>query len=191
MKKIALTLLLAVALVSPTSAHERGCKDPQKGAPLNCVKHAFNNHDGKFSAMMLPIHAHQLKEFSKASDEMLAFEAVTQAKRGDHVIMMPLYSGITLDAENNVNITYDVKVFTPDGTIYSGADIKDLVSTQQKLIRPDSIPINPYHIFHSRDYAVLRFESKDQLGRYNIQAEIRDNIGKRAVKITADIELTE
>lgn len=145
---------------------------------------SFPDCAGDFCAMLALISEDNLKEFDKPSDQGMYLTQLDEVKPGDHVAIKITFAGMDLADDLSADVTYDLKVVAPDGTLYSGSDQKDLEALKRKL------PLR-FSIFDNQAFIMIRFEPKDVRGTYKVFALVKDNIGKRSIALSRDIKLTD
>ncbi len=155
-----------------------GCKKPETHLA------EYSRKDGNFSAILMPIAEKDITEFEKSSNEIPHLNFKARAVRGDKIALKIVFSGMGLTDDMHGNVTFDLKVLAPDGSVYPGADVKDVSALEGKVLAP-------LNVYSSPATMVLRFEPQDQLGIYNVTTTVRDNIAKREVFLKHDIELVE
>ena len=112
------------------------------------------------------------------------FKEVSKAKRGDVLAIKIVFAGMDLTEDLNADVTYDLKILRPDGKIYDRTDLKNMEVLKTKL------PTR-FRVFDNRSFLKLRFEPQDKLGKYKIIAALHDNVGKKTIPLTTEIELAE
>ncbi len=144
----------------------------------------FPNKDGDFSAMMVLTDEKALSEYAKPSNEGLHFKEMTTAKHGDSVVIKIVFAGMELTNDLRADVTFDLKTLGPDGKIYDNTDLRNVEALKMK------VPMR-FRIFDNSTVEGIRFDPQDKLGKYKIIAEIRDNVGKKKLLLTKEIELTQ
>ncbi len=144
----------------------------------------YSSKDGNFSAILMPIAEKDTAEFEKPSNEVPHLNFKARAVRGDKIALKIVFSGMELNDDMHGNVTFDLKVLAPDGSVYPGADVKDVPALEGKVLAPSNVYSSPATM-------LLRFEPQDQLGIYKVTTTVRDNIAKREVFLKHDIELVE
>ncbi len=90
------------------------------------------------------------------------------ASRGVPIYTMVVFAGAGLRSDGTADVTYDVIVRKPDGSIY-GQD-KDLIGVKER--------IDPDGLYLVRDYFAVRIEPNDPAGEYTVEISVRDNVKK-------------
>lgn len=144
----------------------------------------FPAQHGDFSAMLLITDEKQLEEFKKPSSQGMHFNEMKTAKRGDIAAVKIVFAGMELSNDLQANVDFDLKVLAPDGSVYDKVDLKKLEALKKK------VPVR-FRVYDNSAFLKIRFEPKDMAGKYTIIAEIRDNVGKKHIPLTGEIELTE
>ena len=145
---------------------------------------SFPNCAGEFCSMLALISEENLKEFEKPSDQAVILTQLHKARPGDHVVVKLTFAGMELADDLTADVTYDLKIVAPDGSLYDNAEHKDLEALKRK------IPLR-FSIFDNRAMIMIRFEPKDARGTYKVFAVIKDNIGHRTIALSDQIELTD
>ena len=149
---------------------------------INSGRNQFGSQSGEFSAKLVVIDQDNVEEFEKPSFSPPVLAPVSSAKIGDIVAVKLLFTGLGLSESLHSNVTFDLKVVAPDGSIYSGADFKNLKALEGRT------PVR-FNIFNNQTTPMLRFEPKDQPGDYKISAVVYDNIGNQAVELNEIIRV--
>jgi hypothetical protein len=147
------------------------------------IRH-FPNQVGDFSAALVIIGEKELAEYGKPSNETLYLNEVLKAKRGDILAIKIAYSGMDLTESLMADVTFDLKILAPDGTIYDNTDLKDMEALKIKTPRR-------FAAFHNRTFLKIRFEPHDKLGKYRIISEVHDNIGKKKILLSKEVDLLQ
>jgi len=103
------------------------------------------------------------------------FKPVSVARRGVPVCTVLIFVGAGLKSDGKADVTFDVVVRKPDGSIY-GKD-KDMVGAQ------DQIDPAPRALQLARDYMGIRIEPKDPAGIYTVEVLVRDNVKKVELRL--------
>jgi len=144
----------------------------------------FPNRDGEFQAMLVVIDEKALAEFEKPSNQGMNFTAASKIKLGDTIAIKIVFAGMQLADDLMANVTFDMKIVEPDGTVDPKGDVKNLQALQARM------PMR-FRVFDNRSFVKLHFDPASKLGKYKIVAEVRDNIGARKVALEQVVELTE
>ena len=80
-----------------------------------------------------------------------------------------LFSNPGLNKKGRCDVVYDVAVKTPDGNLYQNADFKDLPVCQ------DRTPPR-YRLLKSKHVLGVRIEETDPLGKYEVDAVVRNKV---------------
>lgn len=144
---------------------------------------AFPDQNGPLSAMLVVIPGSQLPEFDKPQDQPLHITPLHKATVGDEVAAKVLFGGPQRDGDGNVDVSYDLKVLAPDGTLYDNTDEHGLEALKANVGAGD-------FVFDNRRVVVgVRFEDKDPAGVYTFVAVLHDNIAKRDIALKTQVEL--
>ena len=143
---------------------------------------SYEGRDGNFTAILMPIDVKDVVEFDKPSNQGPKLVLKNQAIVGDKVALKIVFMGMELTKDMQGDVSYDLVVLAPDGSIYPGTDIKNISALEGKVS-------TPHNVFNSPATMVLNFEPEDQIGTYKVTTTVKDNIGKRQVLLEHDIEL--
>lgn len=157
---------------------------PEKPAAIEYdPKSGFPDHNGSFSAMVIVIPQQQLAEFDKADGGARQISRVNRAEPGAQLAIKLVFTGLSVDSNGNGEVTYDLKVLTPDGQIYAASDYRHLAAVRG--------PVGDGHrVFDNRTKVVLMsFDPQDKPGIYTIKAVARDEVAEREVPLVTTIEL--
>jgi len=154
-------------------------------AKVEAERVAMPDCDGDFCAMLTLVTEENLKELDKPYDQGPVLNELHEAKTGDHVAVTIIFAGMGLGDDLSADVTYDLKTIRPDGTIYDGAEHKDLVALKSKIPQR-------FAVFDNRPMLLMiRFEPQDPRGTYRIEALVKDNIGGKKVKLVKEITLKD
>ena len=157
---------------------------PEKpGAMEYDPKTGFPDHNGGFSAMVIVIPQAQLAEFDKADGGARQISRVNRAEPGAQLAIKLVFTGLGADSNGTGEVTYDLKVLTPDGQVYAGSDYSHLAAVRG--------PVGDgRRVFDNRTKVVLMsFDPQDKPGVYTIKAVARDEVAEREVPLVTTIEL--
>lgn len=146
-------------------------------------KTGFPDHNGNFSAMVIVIPQQQLAEFDKSDGGARQISRVNRAEPGAQLAIKLVFTGLSADSNGNGEVTYDLKVLTPDGQVYAASDYRHLAGVRG--------PVGDgRRVFDNRTKVVLMsFEPQDKPGVYTIKAVARDEVAEREVPLVTTIEL--
>jgi hypothetical protein len=144
------------------------------------------DHDGDFSGqiatVMLP---DATRTNADAISSRLSVDSGPQtARRGDTVGVTVLFSGMALADDLSADVSYDIKVTAPDGTIDDHSSKTDVRALKEK------IPTR-FNVLDSRSTLSIHFEPDDKSGPYRIDVLLKDNIGGHKVALSKSIELLD
>ena len=157
---------------------------PEKpGAVEYDPKTGFPDHNGGFSAMVIVIPQSQLTEFDKVDGGARQISRVARAEPGAQLAIKLVFTGLSADSSGTGEVTYDLKVLTPDGQIYAASDYSHLAAVRG--------PVGDgKRVFDNRTKVVLMsFDPQDKPGIYTIKAVARDEVAHLEVPLTTTIEL--
>ena len=150
--------------------------DPAKG---------FADHNGPFSAMLVVIPRGELKEFDQPAGAPRHLDRVARAEPGAQLAVKIVFVGVKPDWNGNANVTYDLQVIAPNGSVYGHSDYKNLVALQSRIVTSE----DPGMYDNRPKVVVMQFEPQDQVGVYRIRAVLHDNVAKLDVPLEAGVEL--
>lgn len=145
---------------------------------------SYEGRDGNFTAILMPIDEKDVVEFDKPSNQGPKLVFKNQAVPGDKIALKIVFMGMELTENMHGNVSYDLVVLAPDGSIYPGTDIKNISALEGKVS-------TPHNVFNSPATMVLHFEPEDQIGTYKVSTTVKDNIGNRKVLLKHNIELQQ
>ncbi len=154
-----------------------------KKALLSAVVNEFNKrkenfryevYDGEFSAKITPVDSNLLEEIKKPSNIAPHVKTKFTAKRGEDVLFHILLCGMQLDDSYRANVTFDIKVLKPDGTIYFAEDNLDGLKRQ--------LPLR-FSNFTTEYISGVNFDPSDPSGIYIIKAKVIDHVAQKQVFI--------
>ncbi len=157
---------------------------PDKPAAIEYdPKTGFPDHNGGFSAMVIVIPQQQLGEFEKTDGGSRQISRVSRAEVGAQLAIKLVFTGLDADSNGNGEVTYDLKVLTPDGQIYAGSDYSHLAALRG--------PVGDgRRVYDNRTKVVLMsFDPQDKPGIYTVKAVARDEVSEREVPLATTIEL--
>lgn len=185
MQKAFTTVLLAAGLCLMAEPCSGGVTlmPERPGAIEYDPKTGFPDHNGNFSAMVIVIPQSQLAEFDKADGGTRQISRVNRAEPGAQLAIKLVFTGLSADSSGTGEVTYDLKVLTPDGQIYAASDYSHLAAVRG--------PVGDgRRVFDNRTKVVLMsFDPQDRPGVYTIKAVARDEVAKREVPLVTTVEL--
>ncbi len=177
-------------LVNRTLARETNARTGQVKSTLEKIAEdirtkvtPFPNKDGSFSATLIPTSVENVKAFETPGAENMQITEKTQVKPGDPVALIIVFSGMELDKDLNADVTYDMNVLGPDGKPYDNFAEKNLEALKTRLP-------SRFRVFHNGYYPVVKFADKDTPGKYTVKVSVRDNVSKKVLTWSKEIELT-
>ncbi|MDV6332839.1 hypothetical protein [Asticcacaulis sp. 201] len=143
----------------------------------------FPDRNGRFSAMLVVVPQQELSQFAKPSGEGRQLSRVNRAEPGAVLAIKVLYTGLAADKNGNGEVTYDVQVYQPDGTLYASSDYRHLAGSRGPIGDGQAV-------YDNREKVVLiQFEPQDKPGIYTIKATARDEVAQIAVPLQTQVEL--
>jgi hypothetical protein len=95
---------------------------------------------------------------------------VTIVPRGENIYTAIIFYGISHDGADLSNVSYDITVHRPDGSIYS--QYKNLIGWQGLA------PQQPQSLELGRDHIEVNIAESDPAGLYTVDALVRDNVSR-------------
>ncbi len=162
------------ALVANTTTTTK--YDPAKG---------FADHNGALSAMLVVIPKGELQEFDQPAGAPRHLDRVARAEPGAQLAVKIVFVGVKPDWNGNANVTYDLQVIAPNGSVYDRSEYKNLVALQSRIVTAE----DPGMYDNRPKVVFMQFEPQDQVGVYKIRAVLHDNVAKLDVPLEAGVEL--
>lgn len=153
----------------------------QMAARNDASKKGFPDKDGEFSAMLAITEEQALAEFEKPSSQTPVLREKLKVQIGDVIVIKVLFAGIQLTDDLRGDVTFDMKIIEPDGTVKE-AGMKDLEGFRGK------VPTR-FRVFNNLGFIKLKFDSSDRPGKVRVLAEVRDNVGSKKVQLEKQIEV--
>ncbi len=140
------------------------------------------DRDGDFSGAIAML---KLPDAGAGAREAQALTGATpQARRGDTVGVTVLFSGMGLKEDLSADVSYDIKVTGPDGSV-------DPRSAQQGVTALKDKVGGRFNLVDSRSTLSIHFEADDKPGPYRVEVLLKDNVGGRQVTLIRSIELLD
>ena len=100
----------------------------------------------------------------------------------------PLFSAILfvdpgIDSKGSVDVTYDIVIRKPDGSIYG--EQKDFVGLKGKYVAP------AHSLQLAKERMGIRIDSQDPSGTYTVEVMVRDHIKKVELPLKAAFEVAK
>ena len=162
------------ALVANTTTTTK--YDPAKG---------FADHNGALSAMLVVIPKGELQEFDQPAGAPRHLDRVARAEPGAQLAVKIVFVGVKPDWNGNANVTYDLQVIAPNGSVYDRSEYKNLVALQSRIVTAE----DPGMYDNRPKVVLIQFEPQDEVGVYKIRAVLHDNVAKLDVPLEAGVEL--
>ena len=159
------------------------------GASANFAQaHETHTHekqvDKAFWADLLVIKESDVPAFENLGEAGPDILVLDTAKRGDVIALKLIFTGMTLRPDRTADVSFDISITRPDGTLYGGAAHKGVPALDQPVFERD-------RIFNSGATLVIGFESDDPLGDYEINMTVHDLVGGHQIVLNEDIKLVE
>lgn len=141
----------------------------------------FEAHEGDFSAGLHVVDPKVMEELKKPSYEGLRVKLVEEAKREDNVTLHLIFSGMALSPTLDSDVSYGMKVFSPDGALY----FEDKLTASKRRLP------NRFNVFTATDIVGIEFENSDLFGVYKIEVAITDNISGKTLNLKKTVKLID
>lgn len=145
----------------------------------------WQKSNGDFGAILLitnkPNEFFENWEKPPSPDYKPQMATVSEARRGDVVMAIVLFSGCAPNKEGNCSSQVGFKVINPDGSIYADHAGGELWSNKP------AIPVGNLQVSVSN--LGFEIEPHDQLGEYLIQASVKDLAANKEVFLTQKIAI--
>ncbi len=176
-------LVLAAGIVSGSALADTPALVANSPATTNYdSSQGFPDHDGPFSAMLVVIPKSEMAEFEQPGGAR-HLDRVARAEPGADLALKLLFTGMAGDWNGFGNVTYDLQVYKPDGSLYGASDYRNLDALHGKVGSGKGV-------FDNRGKVVLlTFDPTDPPGPYTIKAVIHDHAGAHNVALQAVVEL--
>lgn len=171
LRRFVLAVLLGFGLMGQVQAQE---------APIQRAS-GFPDADGPFSAALVVVDEAGQAAFNAPSEQGLRLTAVSEVAVDQPVYVKVLFTGMALNDGFGL-VTYDIRILSPDGSVYSKTDHKGLTAFRGATTRPEQI-------FNNSATVGIRFEDKDVAGPYRIEVTVHDVNGNRNVPLATTLRL--
>ncbi len=104
---------------------------------------------------------------------------VKTVAKGEVFRILPIFNNYGTTSNNEINITYDLEILKPDGSLYES--IQSVNGYKGKSTGPHLIP--------ALDLICVSFDPEDPYGEYTINIKAYDNVKKQNQKKTKKIKL--
>jgi len=174
MKNLALTFLLCCAPIFTASV----CQAQE----IPGLEH--HHTESQFRAKLVVVDEVTPDELEKPSNEVPHNREVGTAKIGDVVALELIFTGMDLRENGTAEVTFDIAVTQPDGTLYGGSAHENITALKQEIFERE-------RIFTSDATLVIGFEPEDPLGVYEIKMTVKDVVGGHQLILEETLTLVE
>lgn len=108
-------------------------------------------------------------------------QRVFEARRGGIVAAMILFARCAPDASGNCRSVVDFRVLRPNGSVYA----------EHRAPLWEGPPPSPAALQLGISHMMFEVELTDPLGRYRIEAVVRDQVAKRSVSLLEELVVLE
>jgi hypothetical protein len=141
----------------------------------------FPDHDGTFGATLAAISPDYGEEWNKKSDTTsVQINGKHSLKKGDVTELAVFFIGMDLKDDLTANVTYDIKIIKPDGSIAS--EDTNLTALNAK------IP-TPFAVYRPNEAIKYAYGNNDVAGTYTVQATIHDNVSGKSLNLETEFDL--
>ena len=169
------------AATTPASAPQASPGATATPDPMDNVHHVrqlvrdvMTNSDnikskGDFGAQLWLVQGEQFfQDWIKPATPNIIPAAI--APRGENIYTVIIFYGLAHDSAGLANVTYDITVHRPDGSVYS--ESKNLIGWQGLA------PQESRTLELGRDHIAINFGLNDPAGLYTVDALVRDNVSR-------------
>ena len=121
-------------------------------------------------------------EFDRLAEPGPDITRVETAKIGDVVAFKLIFSQMTLRPDQSADVSFDIEITQPDGTLYGGAAHKNVTALSQTVL-------DRTRIYNSGATLVIGFEPEDPLGVYDIKMTVLDKVGGHQIVLEETLAL--
>ncbi len=182
MKNIAITFLLLFSHFcyggNSTGSDEWNGWISRDGKPLKNTE-SQKADKGFGSILVLENDPNFFKKWNTPS-ETFKYETLKKIKKGEYFIIAIIFINPGVDSNGNTNITFDVKIKNPDGTVY--ADIPNLNVWNRKSPKKNTLGL-------SEGYLKIKMEPEDYIGEYKVEAVVNDKIKQVRLALSSKYEV--
>lgn len=141
----------------------------------------FPDHDGTFGATLATISPDYGNEWNEKSDTTsVEINGKKSLKKGEVTELAVFFIGMDLKDDLTADVTYDIKIIKPDGSIAS--QDTNLVALKAK------IP-TPFTVYRPNEAIKYAYGENDASGTYKVKATIHDNVSGKSLDLKTEFEL--
>ncbi len=179
---IVATLMMAapVSAWPPMPPEVHADADNIKTDPVTLAADHFN---GAIFFLDRKIGIYNLSHMHQTVSTPISMINRVRAHVGDDSIVWLMFTGMKPDSDGRFDVTYDLDVLAPDGTIYGTASYKNLRALSGKMFNPSVVWDND-----ATTIGIL-FDKHDKTGIYQFKAVLHDNIAKVDYPLATQVEL--
>lgn len=107
--------------------------------------------------------------------------SIDKVYKNQYFLIPLLFGNYKRDVNNNVDLEYDLKILTPQGTVY----------LNQENIKAVQTKVDNLVVLRSATNLQVCFETNNPLGEYKVQAVVRDLIAKTSNNVESKVELID
>jgi hypothetical protein len=176
LRSILAICFLLLLLFTPQTSHAQLAKDGKAVAAPNIA-----SKDGFSGQLWLTEHEEFFREFAQGGN--VKFEATSNVKRDVPVFLTFFITGPGLDTSGAADVTADITIRKPDGTIY--------FQTKDAPCWSGKFPFAATSTQVGDTKVKLRIEAKDPAGKYTVEATVHDKTKKIDLLLKKDFEVAQ
>jgi len=116
------------------------------------------------------------------SSETFRYKTLRKVKKGENFIVAIIFVNPGVDGTGNANITFDVKITKPDGTIYT--NIPNLVVWNRKSPKKNILGL-------SEGFLKIKMVPEDLTGNYKVEAIVNDKMKQVRLVLSSQYEVED
>ena len=167
---------LVLLLTSAVDSRSQVLKD---GKPV--IRPNIGSAQGFTAQLWMTEHEEFFQQFAQGGD--VKFDGTTDVRRDVPVFLTFFIAGPGVDASGAADVTADIVIRKPDGSIYFEG--KDAPCWSGKY------PYSPESTQVADAKIKLRIEPKDPAGKYTVEATVRDKIKKAVVTLRKSFDVAK
>ena len=135
---------------------------------------------GDFYALLLLIPEEEIDLFYKPEPPKVSL--ISKVECDEKFAVKVIIRGMSLGEDNIADVTFDMQMTKADGKVSEISVHKDLPLYQGVVAVPENV-------YNNDAVPVITLEAGEPFGFYTIDVLVNDNIGKRSVALSRQIEL--
>jgi hypothetical protein len=162
----ALGLALTLTIANPAIAQKATWKD-ELGRPIPETE-ARRSVDGLGGSLLVTPDADWRQKWDTPSNTVPQFKEAKYVDRGQQIFVLIFFSNPKLSADSRANLTCDLKLIRPDGTISTSQP--DVVCFQGEA------KDGPYNTYLAAPVMGFTGDAADRLGTWTVRVRLKDNL---------------